>query len=79
MAEFDVLLRFNENSRRLLFLVTINDDELLESIEQFNLELKFDLFTTQPSLVILEPNVTTIYIQDDDGNFIFDLTLASCY
>ena len=77
MAEFDVLLRFGENNRRRSFPVTINDDELLESIEQFNLELKFDPFTTQPSLVILEPNVTTIYIKDDDGNFIFDF--STCY
>ena len=51
-----------------LFPVTINDDQLLESTENFNLELMFDSFASQPSGVILNPNVSTVYIKDDDGN-----------
>ena len=61
-------LAFSQASRRQSFFVTINDDELLESIEDFNLELRFDPFLTQPSGVILSPNVSTVYIEDDDGN-----------
>ena len=68
MAVLDVFLQFDESNRRQSFIVTINDDELLESIEDFNLELRFDPFVTQPSGVILSPNVSTVYIEDDDGN-----------
>ena len=74
LSTFDVLLRFDMNNRRMSFPVTINDDELLESIEDFNLELRFDV---QVSGVILNPNVSTVYIKDDEGNYI--VTAASCY
>ena len=77
MSRFDVLLRFDEMNRWQLFPVTIKDDELLESTEVFDLELRFDPFVTRPSGVILSPNVTTVYIEDDDGNY--TLTVASCY
>ena len=71
MSALDVILRFDNNNRRLSFPVTINDDNLLESIEDFNLELRLDPFVTQPSAVILSPNVSTVYITDDDGNYNF--------
>ena len=74
LSTFDVLLRFDMNNRRMSFPVTINDDELLESTEDFNLELRFDV---QLSGVRLHPNVSTVYIEDDDSNYI--VTAASCY
>ena len=76
MSDFDVLLQFNNNNRRLSFSVTINDDEILESIEDFDLELRFDPFVTPPSGVILSPNVSTVYIEDNDGNYIFDCSYS---
>ena len=53
-----------------MFDVTIIDDDLFESVEEFNLELRFDLFggQTTPSGVILSPNVSNVRILDDDGN-----------
>ena len=60
LSAFEVLLEFNNANRRQSFPVTINDDELLESIEDFNLELRF-------TGVKLNPNVSTVYIEDDDG------------
>ena len=76
MSAFDVFLQFDNNNRRQSFLVTINDDNLLESIENFNLELRFDPFVTQPLGIILSPNVSTVYIKDDDGNYVHILTVT---
>ena len=65
---FDVLLRFDETTRRQPFDVTIIDDNLFEYKEDFDLELRFDPFVSPPSGVILSPNISTIYIQDDESN-----------
>ena len=65
---FDVFLTFNDGNRRANFSVQIFDDNILENIEDFDLELKFDPFTPIPSGVMLEPGVATIYIQNNDGN-----------
>ena len=64
----DVFLPFDDDNRRLMFDVTITDDDLFECVEEFNLELRFDLFGGTPSGVILFPNVSNVKIQDDDGN-----------
>lgn len=62
----DVLL--NDNTRRGSFTLTIIDDELFESEEELNLELRLDqLFPSQPSRVILSPNVSNVIILDNDG------------
>lgn len=43
------------------------DDSVLEAdVEDFMLELRFDPYETQPSNVVLHPNVSTIEILDDD-------------
>ena len=68
LSEFAVILRFDEMNRRLSFHVTIIDNELLEPIEHFNLELRFYPQVSEPSRVTLHPNMSTVYIQDDDGN-----------
>ena len=68
ISELNVPLHFNEMNRRLSFPVTIMDDELLESMEDFNLELRFDPVVSQTLGVTLSPNVSTVYIEDDDGN-----------
>ena len=68
---FDVFLTFNDQTRRARFSVEISDDDLLENIEDFILELRFDPFLQTPlSGVILEPGVATVYIQDDDSKYI---------
>ena len=71
----DVILPFDDDNRRLMFPVTIIDDDLFESVEEFNLELRFDLRgghvtgVTPPSGVILSPNVSNVRINlDNDGN-----------
>ena len=65
---FDVFLTFNNETRRARFSVQIFDDDLLENIEDFDLEVRFDPFAPIPSAVILDPAVATVYIQDDDSN-----------
>ena len=52
--------------------VKVTDDELLESLEEFNLELEFYTGSNfqKPSGVILQPNVSTVYIMDDDSKLL---------
>ena len=50
-----------------MFPIIIFDDNVFESVEEFNLELRFDPISGTPSGVKLFPNVTTVSIQDDDG------------
>ena len=51
------------------FSVEIVDDDLVEYVEDFNLELRFDPFLpAPPSGVMLDPDVATVYIIDSDGN-----------
>ena len=64
----DVFFPFDDDNRRLMFPVTIIDDNLLESVEEFNLELRYDIFGGTLSRVILSPNVSNVRILDDDGN-----------
>ena len=64
---FDVFLTFDEATRRRSFNATIVDNELFEYTEDFDLELRFDPFIQPPSGVILHPNVSTIYILNDDS------------
>ena len=71
VQNFDVTLTFEDLFRRLSFEVTIIDDNLFESVEEFNLELRFDPFFAVPSGVELRPNVSTVYILDDDSNGTF--------
>ena len=68
---FDVLLQFNDVTRRLSFEVTIIDDDLFESVEEFNLELRYDPSLPVPLEVELSPNVSTVYILDNDSNGTF--------
>ena len=66
-ALLDVILTFNNTNRRQSFNVTILDDSIFElDVEDFMLELKFDPFLTPSSNVILNPNISTIEILDDD-------------
>ena len=66
----DVFLTFDETFRQHPFDVTIIDDSLFEpDVEDFTLELRFDptALDPPPSNVILNPNVSTVEIIDDDG------------
>ena len=48
--------------------MTTIDDGLVETTEDFDLELRFDPFLFQPRLgVLLLPNVSTVTILDNDG------------
>ena len=49
--------------------MTIIDDSLFEvDVEDFTLELRFDPFALEPpSNTILNPNVSTVEIIDDEG------------
>ena len=68
---FDVFLTFNDGNRRARFSVEIFDDNLLEGLEDFYLELRFDPFLDPPpSGVMLEPAEAIVYIQDDDSKCI---------
>ena len=62
---FDVSLSLNDERQ---FTVEIFDDNQFENTENFTLELRFDPFITQPSGVLLDPNMATVYIQDRDSN-----------
>ena len=54
-------------------MVEIVDDQLLENVEVFDLELRFDPFLPEPpSGVRLDPGVATVYIQDNDSKYIID-------
>ena len=62
----DVFLTFDNIIRRAAFDVTIIDDPLFEiDVEEFALELRIRL--ELPANVILNPNVSTVEIRDDDS------------
>ena len=54
-------------------MVEIFNDELFENVEVFDLELRFDPFLPggPPTGVDLDPNVATVYIQDNDSNVLY--------
>ena len=69
---FDVFLTFDDNNRRRSFMVEIFNDELFENVEVFDLELRFDPFLPGPPTgVDLDPNVATVYIQDNDSILVY--------
>ena len=65
-----LVISLDDDNRRLMFPVKIIDDDLFESVEELNLELKFNLFgdMTAPSREMLSPNVSNVRSLDDDGN-----------
>ena len=65
---FDVFLTFNDATRRQSFRVEIFDDNLQESEETFDMELRFDpVLEMPPEGVTLFPNVSTVIIEENDG------------
>ena len=61
-----------------MFPVMIIDDDLFESVEELNLELRFDGMIAS-SGVILSPDVSNVRILDDDGNRPITLLTYSSY
>ena len=55
------------NARRMCVFVSITEDQQLEGLESFTLELVFALPATN---AILSPNVTQIFIEDNEGMYI---------
>ena len=52
----------------MCFDITITDDNEVESTEQLTVELLRDDFASEN--IILQPNVTVIFIQDNDGKIL---------
>ena len=52
--------------RRQCFSISITDDDIPEGTESFTAILELDPFTPQ-SGILVTPNVTEIFILDDDG------------
>ena len=66
----EVPLTFNDTNLRLSVKVDILNDDLFESVEVFDLVLSFDSSNPGVTLAQLEPNVATVYIQDDDSKWL---------
>ena len=71
LSTFDIA-EFNPDNfvlneiRNICFDVFILDDLLYEDVESFNISLELDTFVAQ-SGIIVDPNLTEIFILDDDG------------
>ena len=62
---FDII---DDDTRRTCIEVVINDDNLLEGVEFFSIEVVPDPFVTNfPSNVRLDPPLTFVEIRDNDG------------
>lgn len=63
-------LSFDDDTRRLSFNMTIIDDGLFQQREEVSLELRFadPVLQDRRSEVVLHPNVSTVFIMDDDSN-----------
>ena len=65
--DFSTFLQFNNMSRGQCATLMIVNDSALENTESLTIDLVFSSLFTPPSLVVLDPNVTTVVILDDDG------------
>jgi hypothetical protein len=59
-----VVLTFDDSRRRDCFDVQLVDDNLVENVEDFDLELRF-IGQVNQSGVVLQPNTATVTIIDD--------------
>lgn len=60
----------NAGGRRECFSLIIADDELYEEdLESFTVLLRLESFVMQ-SGILIQPNVSEIFIEDDDGEFL---------
>ena len=60
----NVALEFDDGRRRNCFEVQIVNDNLVENMEDFDLELRF-IGQLDQSGVVLQPNIATVTIIDD--------------
>ena len=65
--DFFIFLQFDDMNRRLCATLMIVNDDALENTESLTIDLVFSSLVTPPSGVILDPNVTTVEIVDNDG------------
>ena len=65
--DFSTFLQFNNMDRRQCVPLMIVNDDALENTESLTIDLVFSSFFTPPFRVVLDPNVTTVEIVDDDG------------
>jgi hypothetical protein len=63
---FPESVTIGSNPRRQCFNVRLLDDDIYEKLEIFTVILELDSFVMQ-SGVVVDPNVTTISIQDNDS------------
>ena len=60
----DVVLNFNDTTRRQCFTLMITNDALVEGPEQFSLELLEDPFSPPPIPVIFNASLAAVTILD---------------
>lgn len=65
--QFHIL--FNDTNRHHRLPITVINDELFESLEEFVLELGVSPLVSPPLTLMLIPNATTVYIMDDDSMY----------
>jgi hypothetical protein len=65
-ANFPASISIGNDPRQVRFRAIIRDDNIYEELEYFTIILKLDTFIMQ-SGVVIDPNVTTIFIEDNDG------------
>ena len=65
--DFSTFLQFGDMNRRQCATLMIVNDSALENTESLTIDLVFSSLFTPPSRFILDPNVTTVEIVDNDG------------
>ena len=63
----DVILLFDNTTRRSCFNITITNDNLVEGVEQFSLEIHENPSESFPIDTVLSPNMSVVDIIDQDG------------
>lgn len=63
----DVILLFDNTTRRSCFTINIVNDNLVEGVEQFSLEILQNPSESFPIDTVLSPNMSVVDISDQDG------------
>ena len=69
----------DDSTHRQCFNVTITDDEKLEDIEQFTLNLTLAAITGREVNISIDPSVSVVEIIDEDGELLFRTNNFRCY
>ena len=66
----EVILLFDNTTRRSCFTINIANDNLVEEVEQFSLEIHENPSELFPIDTVLSPNMSVVDISDQDGKFV---------